>query len=123
MDEKKVHLLYSGEKLEVYVTMKIMEQIESAKDSVKKKLFNRIKRLGDFGYINNTEQFRKIEGSGCENLWEIKLVSDGIRYFVYYDYDLRDKAVIFGEIKKTEKKVPKDAYKKFCKKMKELNFH
>jgi len=123
MDDKKVYPLYCEGKLKVYVTMEVIKQIESVKESVKKKIFNRIKLLGDHGYIKNTEQFRKIEGSGCDNLWEIKLVSDGLRYFVYYDYDLRDKAVIFGWIKKTEDKVPKDTYKKFCKKMKELDFN
>ena len=122
MDEKKIYPLYCEGKLKVYVTMDIIEHIKSTKESVKKKLFNRVKRLGDFGYIKNIEQFRKIEGPDCENLWEIKLISENIRYFVYYDCDLRDKAVIFGWIKKTENNLPKNTYKNFCQKMKELSF-
>jgi hypothetical protein len=64
MDDKKVYPLYCEGKLKVYVTMEVIKQIESVKESVKKKIFNRVKLLGDHGYIKNTEQFRKIEGSG-----------------------------------------------------------
>jgi hypothetical protein len=103
--------------------MEVIKQVESSEESVRKKFVTRVKRLGDSGYIMNTEHFRKITGSGCNNLWEIKLVSDQLRYFVYYDFDKRDKAVIFDWVKKTEKNMPQNTYKTICKKMKMLSFH
>jgi hypothetical protein len=117
----KLRPLCQGEALTVFVVEDMCDYSFGLTEQVQKKLINRVKMLGDFGFIRNETQFKKIKSSRCDNLYEIILLSEQLRFFCYFMP--KDKVVVFDSIVKKKDRLPQSVYERICKKMLDLNLN